>query len=88
MQAKQDLKWAIIGCNLSKKCKVTLYKTQNRACNFCWELPVQKLGDRHPNIIEPASWLEVLAYLKYTMKIHLADIFYLFGEGPPSIFPL
>ena len=24
----------------------------------------------------------------YTIKIHLADIFYLFVESPPSIFPL
>ena len=49
---------AIIGCNLSKKHKVTLYKTQNREpnnidhkffFNFYQEPPVQNLGYRHPN---------------------------------------
>ena len=53
---------AIIGCNLSKKHKLSLYKTQNKELNevdhkflfhFCQVLPVQKLGDRHPNT---ADW--------------------------------
>ena len=58
---------AIIGCNLSKKHKLTLYKTQNGESNyvdhkfffnFYQELPpVQSLGDRHPNTIELPSWL-------------------------------
>ena len=66
----------IIGCNLSKKHKLTLYKTQNRQpnyvvhkffFNFCQELPVEKLGDRHPNTIELASWLvHVLCDFKAT----------------------
>ena len=58
---------AIIGCNLSKKHKLTQYKTQNGESNyvdhkfffnFYQELPpVQSLGDRHPNTIELPSWL-------------------------------
>ena len=58
---------AIIGCNLSKKRKLTLYKTQNGESNyvdhkfffnFYQELPpVQSLGDRHPSTIELPSWL-------------------------------
>ena len=61
---------------------------------------MQKLGSRHSNTIEPARWLlhvscdfkatlhqEASASLEKTMKIHLADIFYLFGKIPPSIFP-
>ena len=99
---------AIIGCNLSEEHKLTMYKTQNGEpnyidkffFNFCWELPVQKLGNRHSNTIEQASWLmHVLCDFKatwhqeasvspeYTIKIHLANIFYLFGESPPSTFP-
>ena len=38
-----------------------------------------------------ALWLlhqESSASIECTMKIHLADIFYLFGESPSSIFPL
>ena len=57
---------AIIGCNLSKKHKVTLYKehrTENQTTliiSFSLiftrsYLPVQNLGDRHPNTIELAS---------------------------------
>ena len=56
---------ATIGCILSEEHKLTLHKTQNGEPNytdkfffdFCWELPVQKLGNRHPNTIEQASWL-------------------------------
>ena len=58
---------AIIGCNLSKKDKLTQYKTQNGESNyvdhkfffnFYQELPpVQSLGDRHANTIELPSWL-------------------------------
>ena len=57
---------AVIGCNLSKKHKLMLYKTQNREpnyadhkffLNFHWELSVQKLGYRHPSTTELASWL-------------------------------
>ena len=36
-------------------------------------------------------WLwhqEASVYLECTMKIHLSDIFYLFDESPPSVFPL
>ena len=56
----------MIGCNLSKKHKLTLYKTQNGEPNyvdhkffqnFCKELRVQSLGDRHPNTIELANCL-------------------------------
>ena len=58
--------WATIGCNLSKKQKLTLYKTQNRMYNYVDQtsltftrsyLPVQNLGERHPNTIELASCL-------------------------------
>ena len=57
---------AIIGCNLSKKHKPTLYKTLNGEPNyvdhkfslsFARSLPVQKREDRHPNTIELASWV-------------------------------
>ena len=58
---------SIIGCNLSKKHKLTLYKTQNGESNYDIigfsliftrsYLPIQNLGDRHPNTIELASWL-------------------------------
>ena len=106
---KTESNCAKIGCNLSKKHKLTLYKTQSGEPNFvdhkflifCQELPVQKLGDRHLNTKEPVSWLvhvlcdfkatvhqEASFSLEYTIKIHLADIFYLFGVSPPSIFPL
>ena len=64
MQTKQD-QTAIIGCNLSKKHKLTLYKTQNGESNYVDQnfsliftrtyLPIQNLGDRHPNTIELAS---------------------------------
>ena len=68
---------SIIGCNLSKKHKLTLYKTQNGESNyvdhkfffnFYQELPpVQSLGDRHPNTIELPSWLvHVLCDFKAT----------------------
>ena len=43
----------IIGCNLSKKHKLTLYKTLNGEPNYV----DQKLEDRHPNTIELASCL-------------------------------
>ena len=96
---------AILGCNLSKEQQLTLYKTRNVEPNyidkffstFCQELPLQKLGDRHPNTIELASWLmhvlcdfkatwhqEASVSLEYTTKIHLANIFYLFGESSPA----
>ena len=58
---------AIIGCNLSKKHKLTLYKTQNGEPNYVDHkfffnftrsyLPVQNPGDRHPSTIELASCL-------------------------------
>ena len=66
-------------------------------------LPVQNLGDRHPNTIELASWLvhvlcdfkatwhqETSVSLEYAIKIHLPDtyIFCLFGESPPSTLSL
>ena len=63
---KTRLNCTIIGCNLSKKHKLTLYKSQHRQSNyvdhkfflnFYQELPVQNLGDRHPNTIEMASCL-------------------------------
>ena len=68
---------ATIGCNLSKKHKLTQYKTQNGESNyvdhkfffnFYQELPpVQSLGDRHPNTIELPSWLvHVLCDFKAT----------------------
>ena len=56
----------MIGYNLSKKHKLTLYKTQNGEPNyvdhkffkkFYKELPVQNLGDGHPNTIELANCL-------------------------------
>ena len=52
---------AIIGCNLSKKHKLSQYKTQNKESNYVdhkfliftrSDLPVQNLGDRYPNTIE------------------------------------
>ena len=62
---------------------------------------MQKLGDRHTHTIELTSWLgyllcdfkatlpkEASVSLEYTMKIDLADIYYLFGESPPSTFLL
>ena len=67
---------AIIDCNLSKKHKLILYKTQNGEqnyvdykvlFNFCQELRVQKLGDRNPNTIELTSLLvHVLCDFKAT----------------------
>ena len=76
MQIKTRSKCAIIGCNLSKKHKLTLYKTQNGQPNyvdhkFCFtfylEVHVQNLGDRHPNTLEQASWLvHVLCDFKAT----------------------
>ena len=58
---------AIIGSSLSKKNKLTLHKTQNGEPNYIdykfffnftrSYLPVQNLGDRHPDTIELASWL-------------------------------
>ena len=67
---------AMIGCNLSKKLKATMYKIQNGEpnyvdhkffFNFCQELPVQNPGDRHPNTIELVSWLvHVLCDFKAT----------------------
>ena len=58
---------AIIGCNLSKKHKLTLYKTQNGESNYVDHsfsliftrsyLPIQNLEDKHPNTIKLASWL-------------------------------
>ena len=68
---------AIIGCNLSKKHKLTQYKTQNGESNYVYhkfffnfyqELPpIQSLGDRHPNTIELPSWLvHVLCDFKAT----------------------
>ena len=57
----------IIGCNLSKKNKPTLYKSQHGESNYVVHkfsliftrsyLPVQSLGDRHPNTIEVANCL-------------------------------
>ena len=68
---------AIIGCNLSKKQKLTQYKTQNGESNyvdhkfffnFYQELPsVQSLGDRHPNTIELPSWL---VHVLWTLRLH------------------
>ena len=61
----------MIGCNLSKKHKLTLYKTQNGEPNyvdhkffqnFYKELRVQSLGDRHPNTIELANCLVHILY--------------------------
>ena len=64
---KERSNFAILGCNLPKKHKLTLYKTQNGESNyvdhkfffnFYQELPpAQSLGDRHPNTIELPSWL-------------------------------
>ena len=86
---------------MSKKHKLTLYKTQNGESNLVTisssliftrsYLPVQNLGDRHPNTIELASCLvHVLCdfklhgikkltsvSLKYTMEVHLADAYIL-----------
>ena len=90
--------YAIMGCNLSKKHKLTLLKQRMKSqtkqlnhkffFNFCQDPPVQKLGDRHPNTKELASWLvhvlcdfkatvhqEASVSLEYTMKIHPADIY-------------
>ena len=57
---------AIIDCNLSKKQKLALHKTQNGEPNYIDHkfllnillgATCKKLGDRHPNTIELASWL-------------------------------
>ena len=64
---KERSNFAILGCNLPKKHKLTLYKTQNGETNYVNHkfffnfirsyLLVQNLGDRHPNTIELDSWL-------------------------------
>ena len=87
---------AIMGCNLSKKHKLKLYKTPNGEPNYVARSFFNI--DRYPNTINLDSWLvhvlcdikatwhqEASVSLEYTMKIHLADIFYLFGVSPPSI---
>ena len=69
-RCKQNKVKLLYNCNLSKKRKLTLYKTQNREPNYVDHkfffnfyqelptyLPMQNLGDRHPNTIELASWL-------------------------------
>ena len=78
MQKKIRSNCSIIGCDLSKKHKLTLYKTQNGEPNdvdhksFSLHftssyLHVQILGDRHPNTKELASWLvHVLCDFKVT----------------------
>ena len=58
---------ATIGCNLSKKHKLALYKTQNGEKNYKDHkfsliftrsyLLVQNLGDRHPNTLELTTCL-------------------------------
>ena len=76
---KQRSNFAILGCNLPKKHKLTLYKTQNGESNYVDHkfffsfsftrsyLPVQNLGDRHPNTTELASCLvHVLCDFKAT----------------------
>ena len=65
MQKKIRSNCSIIGCDLSKKHKLTLYKTQNGEANLVTisssliftrsYLPVQNLGDKHPNTTEWAS---------------------------------
>ena len=68
---------AIIGCHLPKKHKLIVYKTQNGESNYIDHkfsliftrsyLPVQNLGNRHPNTIELASCLvHVLCNFKAT----------------------
>ena len=56
----------LIDCNLSKKYKLILYKTQNRESNyvdykfffnFCQDATAQKFEDRRPNTIELTSQL-------------------------------
>ena len=68
---------AIIGCNLSKKHKLTQYKTQNGESNyvdhkfffnFYQELPpVPNLGDRHPNRC-------LVRWCMYCVTLRLHDI--------------
>ena len=69
---------AIIGCNLSKKQKFALYKTQRGDPNYvdykffvilCLTLRnILQFGDRHTNTIELASWLvHVLCDFKTNM---------------------
>ena len=58
---------SIIGCNLSKKHKLTRYEAQSGESNYVDHkfffnftrsyLPVRNLGDRHPSTIELASCL-------------------------------
>ena len=59
MQTKQD-QTAIIGCNLSKKHKLALYKTQSGEPKVFFNILLgatsTKLGNRYPNTIELASW--------------------------------
>ena len=70
---------AIISCNFSKKHELTLYENLNGESNyvdhkfffnFCYELPVQKLGDRHANSIELASWLVHVWCYCVTLRLH------------------
>ena len=66
---------AIIGCNFSKKHKLTLYKTKNGESNYVDHkfffdfyqsyLSVLNLRDRHPNTIELAS---CLVYVLFDFK--------------------
>ena len=76
---KERSNCAILGCNLPKKHKLTLYKTENGESNYVDHkfffsfsftrsyLPVQNLGDRHPNTTELASCLvHVLCDFKAT----------------------
>ena len=59
---KTGSNYAIIGCNLSKKHKSALYKTQSREPNYVDHkffykfFFLQKLGGKHPSTIELASW--------------------------------
>ena len=70
---------AIIGCNLSKKRKLTLYKTQNGESNYVDHsfsliftrsyLPVKTLGEEHRNTIELA-----VVWSLYCVTSRLNDI--------------
>ena len=69
--------------------RAKLRRSQAFLLIFCQRLLVPQLWDRHSNIIKLASWLVHVLCGFMIMKIYLTDdIFYLFGESPPSILPL
>ena len=86
---QNKMKVTLIGCNLSKKKhKLTPYKTKNGEpnyvvhkffFNFLQELPLQKLGDRHPNSKNLGTDIQILqswlvGWCMYCVTFRLHDI--------------